>query len=336
MNRKPVSVIVTERPQNIDSVYSDELKKRISEKTTMLPPVRSADEFFARSGEMKTVDVIFSTWGMLKLTKEQIKEYLPSLKAVFYAAGTVQYFARPFIECGVKVFSAWAANSVPVAEIAASEIILANKGFFRRRVKSREEWKTEDPDLLYPGNFRTKVGLLGAGMIGKGVIRNLAHTDLDIYVFDPFLPDNVAKSLGVQKKDLDWIFENCNVISNHLANNEQTRGMITKKHFDKMGAGAVFINPGRGAQVVEKDMIAAMKEVPTRAAILDVTDPVEPPAPDSELYSLPNVFLTPHVAGSTGNECFRLGEYMYAEFEAFEGGEATKYEVTAKMLETMA
>ena len=336
MNRKPVSVIVTERPQNIDAVYSDELKKRISEKTTMLPPERSADEFFARADEMKKVEIIFSTWGMLKLTCEQIKEYLPSLCAVFYAAGTVQYFARPFIECDVRVFSAWAANSVPVAEIAASEIILANKGFFRRRVHSREEWKTEDPSLLYPGNFRTKVGLLGAGMIGKGVIKNLAHTDLDIYVFDPFLPDNVAKSLGVEKKDLDWIFENCNVISNHLANNAETRGMITKKHFDKMGAGAVFINTGRGAQVVEADMIAAMKEVPTRAAILDVTDPVEPPAPDSELYTLPNVFLTPHVAGSIGNECFRLGEYMFAEFEAFSGGEATKYEVTAKMLETMA
>ncbi|MBO4353707.1 MAG: hydroxyacid dehydrogenase [Clostridia bacterium] len=330
------SVIMTERPQNIDAVYSDDLKKKISEATELLAPVCSRDEFFARADEMKKVEIIFSTWGMLKLTCEQIKEYLPSLRAVFYAAGTVQYFARPFIECGVRVFSAWAANSVPVAEIAASEIILANKGFFRRRVHSREEWKTEDPSLLYPGNFKTKVGLLGAGMIGKGVIRNLAHTDLDIYVFDPFLPDNVAKSLGVTKKDLDWIFENCNVISNHLANNEQTKGMITKKHFDKMGRGAVFINTGRGAQVVEADLIAAMKEVPTRAAILDVTDPAEPPKEDSELYTLPNVFLTPHVAGSIGNECLRMGEYMWNEFSAYQGGGQTKYEVTAQMLETMA
>lgn len=333
---KPISVIMTERPQNIDAVYSDELKKKISEKTNMLPPVKSADEFFARADEMKTVEIVFSTWGMLKLTEEQIKTYLPRLRAVFYSAGTVQYFAKPFIECGVKVFSAWAANSVPVAEIAASEIILANKGFFRRRVRSREGWKTEDPEMLYPGNFRTKVGLLGAGMIGKGVIHNLEHTDLDIYVFDPFLPDDAAKALGVEKKSLEWIFENCNVISNHLANNEQTRGMINKSLFDKMGKGAVFINTGRGAQVVEADMIAAMKEVPTRAAILDVTDPEEPPRDDSELYTLPNVFLTPHVAGSVGNECFRLGEYMFAEFEAFSRGEPTKYEVTAKMLLTMA
>ena len=290
-----VSVIITERPQNIDAVYSYELKNKISAATEMLSPVKSLSEFFDRAEEMKKVEIIFSTWGMLRLTSEQIKTYLPNLKAVFYAAGTVQYFARPFIECGVKVFSAWAANSVPVAEIAASEIILANKGFFRRRVKQRSDWTNIDPDLLYPGNFRTKVGLLGAGMIGKGVIKNLSHTDLDIYVFDPFLPDEKAAELGVAKKDLEWIFENCNIISNHLANNEQTKGMIGKSLFDKMGKGAVFINTGRGAQIVEADMIAAMKEVPTRAAILDVTDPVEPPAEDSELYALDNVFITPHM-----------------------------------------
>ena len=331
-----ISVIMTERPQNIDAVYSNELKEKIAAATVMLPHVKSKDEFFERAGEMKGVEIIFSTWGMLRLTIDEIKTYLPKLKAVFYAAGTVQYFARPFIECGVKVFSAWAANSVPVAEIAASEIILANKGFFRRRVRARSEWKTEDPDMLYHGNFKTKVGLLGAGMIGKGVIRNLAHTDLDIYVFDPFLPDVVALSLGVTKKPLEWIFENCRVVSNHLANNEQTRGMITKALFDKMGRGAVFINTGRGAQVVEADMIAALKEDPTKTAILDVTDPVEPPEELSELYKLDNVYMTPHVAGSTGYECFRLGEYMFGEFSAYASGEPTKYEVTAKMLETMA
>lgn len=331
-----ISVIMTERPQNIDAVYSNELKEKISGATVMLSPVRSREEFFARADEMKGVDIIFSTWGMLRLTADEIKAYLPRLRAVFYAAGTVQYFARPFIECGVKVFSAWAANSVPVAEIAASEIILANKGFFQRRVRSRADWDNSDPEGLFFGNFKAKVGLLGAGMIGKGVIRNLAHTDLDIYVFDPFLPDDAAAELSVTKKPLEWIFENCRVISNHLANNEQTRGMIDKRLFDKMGMGAVFINTGRGAQVVEADMIAAMKDDPTKAAILDVTDPVEPPADDSELYKLDNVFLTPHIAGSIGAEYHRLSEYMWNEFSAYAAGEPTKYEVTAKMLETMA
>ncbi|MBO4429073.1 MAG: hydroxyacid dehydrogenase [Clostridia bacterium] len=330
------AVIMTERPQNIDAVYSSDLKKRLAAELEMLPQCVSKDEFFARADEMREVEIIFSTWGMLRLTADEIKTYLPKLKAVFYAAGTVQYFARPFIENGVKVFSAWAANGVPVAEIAASEIILANKGFFRRRVRRRGDWQAFNADGNFPGNFGTKVGILGAGMIGRGVIERLKNTDLDIYVYDPFLSDEKAAALGVKKAGLEWIFANCNVVSNHIANNDETKGMISKKLFDLMGSHAVFINTGRGAQVVEKDMIAALKEVPTRAAILDVTDPVEPPAEDSELYTMDNVYLTPHVAGSIGGECFRLAEYMYGEYRAFAAGEKTKYEVTAKMLETMA
>lgn len=82
-------------------------------------------------------------------------------------------------------------------------------------------------------------------------------------------------------------------------------------------------------------MTAALKEEPSRSAVLDVTFP-EPPEEGSELYTLKNVFLTPHTAGSLGNEIQRMGEYMYNEFEAFVSGGQTKYEVTEKMLETMA
>ena len=329
------AVIMTERPQNIGAVYSEDLKNRLAAELELLPQCVSKDELISR-GDLREVEIVFSTWGMLRLTKDEIKAYLPKLKAVFYAAGPVQYFARPFIESGVKVFSAWAANGVPVAEITASEIILANKGFFQRRVKRRDDWRRLNASTDYPGNFGTKVGILGAGMIGRGVIERLKNTDLEIYVYDPFLSDEKAAALGVKKAELRWIFANCNVISNHIANNDETKGMIGKELFDLMGSHAVFINTGRGAQVVESDMIAAMKEVPTRAALLDVTDPVEPPAEDSELYKMDNVFLTPHVAGSIGGECFRLAEYMYGEYKAFAEGEKTKYEVTAKMLETMA
>jgi phosphoglycerate dehydrogenase-like enzyme len=76
------------------------------------------------------VEIIFSTWGMPKFTEEEIGCYLPSLKCVFYGAGTVQSFARPFLARGVKVFSAWAANAVPVAQMTVAQIILANKGYY--------------------------------------------------------------------------------------------------------------------------------------------------------------------------------------------------------------
>ena len=74
-------------------------------------------------------EFIFSTWGMPQFTEEEIAQYFPKLKAIFYSAGTVQAFARPFLKRGVKIFSAWGANAVPVAEYTVAQILLANKGF---------------------------------------------------------------------------------------------------------------------------------------------------------------------------------------------------------------
>lgn len=67
---------------------------------------------------------------MPAFTEDEIRENLPSLEGIFYALGSVQRFARPFLKCGVKVFSAWTANAVPVAEYTTAQILLANKGFF--------------------------------------------------------------------------------------------------------------------------------------------------------------------------------------------------------------
>ena len=71
---------------------------------------------------LKNTDYIFSTWGMPHFETEEIREYLPNLKAIFYAAGTVQGFAREFLDEGVAVFSAWAANGVPVAEYTLAQV----------------------------------------------------------------------------------------------------------------------------------------------------------------------------------------------------------------------
>ena len=158
---------------------------------------------------------------------------------------------------------------------------------------------------------------------------------MDILVFDPFLSDEKAAELGVTKTDLPTLFEQSDVISNHLANNPQTVGMLNADCFNRMKANATFINTGRGAQVVENDMIQALLDVPTRAAVLDVTFP-EPPEADSPLYTVPNVFLTPHIAGSLGNEVHRMAEYMYEEYKAFDAGQPTRYSVTIPMLATMA
>lgn len=315
---------------SINSVYPDYVKERIRQYVEFTEPMNkfTPDDFNSRADDLKDIEVIFSTWGMPHMETETIRKYLPSLKAIFYGAGSVQGFAREFINEGITVVSAWAANGVPVAEFTVAQIILANKGYYQALGRKR-------PKTPFKGNYNTNVGIIGAGMIGKLVINMLKNYKFNVYVFDPFLSDESAVELGVTKESLEFLFENCDVISNHLANNAQTVGMINKNHFDKMKPYAAFINTGRGAQVVEDDLIAALKNEPGRIALLDVTYP-EPPVKDSEFYTLENVFLSPHIAGSIGAEVERMGEFMTDEFISFLNGQPLKYAVSLKMLETMA
>lgn len=283
-------------------------------------------------------EYIFSTWGMPKFTEEEIAQYFPKLKAIFYSAGTVQAFARPFLNKGVRIFSAWGANAVPVAEYTVAQILLANKGFFQACRRSKDPASRSAAQRYHaglPGNYETKVGLIGAGMIGKLVLQMLKPYDLDVMISSTSMTEEKAAAYGARKATTEEIFSQCQTISNHVADLPATKGMFHKGLFQLMQPTATFINTGRGAQVLEEDLIAVLRENPDMTAVLDVTYP-EPPEAGSALYTLPNVFLTPHIAGSSGNEVQRMSAYMLDEFRRFTSGEPCLWEVTEKMLETMA
>ena len=330
-------IFLCEKSDKIFSVYDTKTVLEIQKLTDTEKKLYSKADIIREPDGFQNVDIIFSTWGMPIFTEEEIVTYLPGLKCVFYGAGTVQSFARPFLKCGVKVFSAWAANAVPVAEMTVAQIILANKGYFlsNRIYHTKGNKAAKDAFKKCNGNYGETVGIIGAGMIGKLVIQMLKQYKLKVIVFDPFLSDEKADELGVEKCELSELFERAFVVSNHLANNEQTKGMLQYDHFRRMRENAVFINTGRGAQVVEDDLVCVLEERPDLTALLDVTYP-EPPNDDHPFYILPNCLLTPHIAGSAGDEIARMGEYMFEECKAYINGRSCKYEVSMKMLETMA
>lgn len=326
--------ILLGNPPDVSRVFSC-VKERLAEEAGLTNQFTREQVL---SGEAKDADYIFSTWGTPTFSEEEIRTFLPHLKAVFYAAGTVRYFAEPFLKCGIPVHSAWAANAIPVAEYAAAQILLANKGFYRTSALMKQHEIDASHALrdAMPGNFHTKIGLIGVGMIGSMVAEKLhAISDLEILAFDPFMSEEKAKRLHVTSVSLDTLFSSCQTISNHLANNAQTQGILNYALFARMPQNAVFLNTGRGAQVVEADLIRYLRENPNATAVLDVTYP-EPPLPDSPLYTLPNVVLTPHIAGSNGNEVGRMATYMLEEFRRTRDGEPTRYAVSLEMLKTMA
>lgn len=314
-------------------VFTAERRERIAELCALHPVVISAANIEEQLSDLAELEVIFATWGMPYLTREQIAA-MPALKMVCYAAGSVQRFARPFLENGIHMVSAAEANALPVAEFTQAQIILANKGYFRN---TREY---SSPEMLRPsfrgvGNFRTTVAVLGAGMIGTKVIELLKPFDLDLLVFDPFLTDDRARALGVAKVGLIEAFEQSMVVSNHLANKAETKRLLKQEHFTAMLPGAVFINTGRGATVDEPGLIQAMELRPDLTALLDVTES-EPPAPNSPLFPLSNIIVSGHIAGSINNEIPRMADLVIAEFENWLTGRPLRHEVTLEMLDTMA
>lgn len=320
-------------------IYHGDCFAALQKEADLEPTLYTKDDVLKDPQAFSKVETIFTTWGMPAFTEEEIRTAFPSLKAVYYAAGSVRYFAAPFLSCGVRVHSAWAANAVPVAEYTTAQILLANKGFFKSCRLCSKERALRDEAKRYAeeksGNFDASVGIIGAGMIGKMVIRALKSYDLKVLAYDKFLSKEALAALGAEKVTLDALFSRCDTISNHIANLPETVGMLRYEHFSRMKKNATFINTGRGAQVVEEDLLRALLEEPDRTAILDVTDP-EPPFENSKLYNLPNVFLTPHIAGSSGNEVRRMGEFMLEEYRRGARNERFLYEVTPKMLETMA
>ena len=337
MNNQKNIMFVGSSKHNFKRVYKNDTINEIKKQYNAL----SLNLFNKREIEnnpklAEKTNYIFSTWGMEKFTEAEIKKYFPNLEAVFYGAGSVQDFAEPFIKSGVKVFSAYRANAIPVIEFTYAQIILASKGFFGASRKCRFNryggFKYSDN---CGGMYKTKVGILGVGAIGRGIAEKLQENDVELYYYDPFLSKETAEKLHLKEATLKEIFSECNIITNHLANKDELTHILNGELFSLMKPYSTFINTGRGRQVDEKGLAKAMKSDKTRTALLDVTYP-EPPNSFGRLFRRKNIILTPHIAGSNGREVERMAQYMVDESLRFSKGENLMYEVTAEMLKNMA
>lgn len=325
---------------NVDYVYSKESQERIKSLIDIdLSDIYCQEELERDPEKFKDVEYIFSTWSMPggSEPKDDFGRFMPNLKAIFYAAGSVRYFAESYFKRNVRIFSAYAANAIPVAEYSVAQILLANKGFYQSSIlaKAGNYEEAHKVSLAHCGNYDAKVGIIGAGMIGKKVIELLKPYKLNILVYDIFMSKEQARDMGVTKVDLDTLFSECDVVSNHLANVPATVGVLTKELFAKMKPNSTFINTGRGQQTDEEGMLEVLEARKDISAVLDVTI-TEPPVAESKFYTLENVFLTPHIAGSQANEVQRMSELVVDELERYLKGEKCLYEITAEKLKTMA
>lgn len=266
------------------------------------------------------VEVLYTHWGAPALTEDALHR-MPRLRAVVHAAGSVKHHVTDAVwKRGITVSSAAAANALPVAEFTLAAILFANKrvldiahGYARTR---------RQPSLLpyfdgY-GNYHRTIGVVGASRIGRRVIELLSPLDLHVLLHDPYLDPAGARALGAEPAGLDELARRSDVVTIHAPQLPETRHMFDARRLALLRDGATLINTARGS-LVDTEALTRHLVSGRIHAVLDVTEPDVPPA-DSPLYTLPNVLLTPHIAGSLGNELGRMADWATDEVARYAQG----------------
>ena len=249
---------------------------------------------------------------------------------IAHAAGTVKDHLTPAVwQRNIRVTSAAAANAVPVAEFTLAAILFANKQVFQfqqryRQVREFRWWAAEYPGV---GNYRKTVGIVGASHVGRKVMELLRPLDFSVLLTDPFVDAATAAALGGVKIELDELLRAADIVSLHAPALPETRHLIDARRLGLMRDGATLINTARGA-LVDHSALEAELQAGRIYAVIDTTEP-EVLAPASPLYDLPNVFLTPHIAGSLGTETQRMASLAVDEVERYVRGEPLRFEIKA-------
>ncbi|WP_394621221.1 hydroxyacid dehydrogenase [Lentzea sp. JNUCC 0626] len=275
------------------------------------------------------VDLLVTGWGCPPITAEVLSR-LPGLRAIVHTAGSVRGFVTDACwDRGIVVSSAAQANALPVAEYTVAMILLTGKRVLERARAYRETKQMavyEVPPTV--GNFGAVVGIVSASMIGRRVIELLAPYDFEVLVHDPF----VTEVDGASSVSLAELFSRSDVVSVHTPLLPETVGLVSGSLLGLMRDDAVLINTARGAVVDQEALVAEAGRI---RAVLDVTDPEVLP-PEHPLWRNDAVLITPHLAGSQGNEWGRLGRHAVEEVRRWVAGEEFATPVPADRRERIA
>jgi phosphoglycerate dehydrogenase-like enzyme len=333
----PPGVVFARLPDVTPHLFGDAQLERLSRSCTIVDPEPLTSFKDERAADLlPRADILLTGWASPRLGSTALGQ-ATRLRLVAHAAGTVRDLVTDtFWESGIPITAAAQANAVPVAEYTVATILLANKRAFRlqrlyRDVRTGRIWDRQVPPM---GNKDRRVGIVGASRIGRLVIEGLRPFDLDVVVSDPYLDHTEARELGVDLLDLDDLVASSHVVSIHAPDLPETRHLFDARRLALLPDGAVLVNTARGA-IVDTAAVTAELVSGRIDAVIDVTDPEILPE-DSPLYELPNVFLTPHIAGSQGTETRRMADLAIEEIERFLAGQPLLHQVRRADLDRMA
>ena len=255
----------------------------------------------------------------------------PELELWVHGAGTVKRMFGPHLE-GRRLTIASCAPAIAenVAEITLAQLIVGLRRTLENGAANRAG------PAPRPRNSRTlaqsTVGVVGASLVGRRVVRNLRPFSPRILLYDPYLSDGEAAELGVEPvPDLVELCSRSDAVTLHTPALPETAKLMGASQFRAMRDDAVFINTSRG-MCVDEEALADELAKGRLFAFLDVSDP-EPAAPDSPLRRFPNVVYNSHLAGGRD---WKIGRQVVDDIEAYLNRGSPLHPVTADMLERIA
>ncbi|WP_461105817.1 hydroxyacid dehydrogenase [Tessaracoccus terricola] len=304
-------MLLAVEPELAEQIFRQEDLQAMSRVADLVPVTRPAALASLPDHLLSRAVVVVTGWGTQQLDSA-LAERMPNLRALVHTGGSVRKVVTPEVLArGLLVSTQADTNAEPVADYTHAMVTLSLKGVFR----SAEEYRRERDRIDVYSRYRVAashvptVGVIGASRIGREVISRLRSERVRILLYDPYCHD--AEQLGATAVGLPELFASSDVVTLHAPGVEETRGMVTAELLALMPNGATLVNTARGSVVDGAALEAELVSGRIRA-ILDVTEPLVPDA-ESPLWSLPNVLLTPHMAGAVGAELVGLGKGATAE-----------------------
>ncbi|ORT55727.1 hydroxyacid dehydrogenase [Streptomyces sp. CB03238] len=335
-HRPPPRAALAMSEETATAVFGPAAREELAAVCDLAPPVLDDLTTDRARAVLARTELLVTGWGCPPVDEAALAA-APRLRAIAHSGGSVRaHVTEACWERGIEVSSAAAANALPVAEYTVAMILLSGKRVLERARDHRASRERGHPLRVDRalGNYGRTVGICSASLIGRRVIELLRPYDLRVLLHDPYVTDDEAAALGVRKVGIEELFAASDVVSVHTPLLPATRGLVGRELLAALRPGATLINTARGA-VVDQEALTEAALAGRLHAVLDVTDPEGLP-PDHPLWDCENVLLTPHLAGSQGNEWRRLAELTVSEVARWAAGDGFAHPVRRERLGYLA
>lgn len=335
------TVLLAMPPAAYARTLRPEGRARLEEQFNLLEPDHNPTtaELLALAEGHELVAVL-TVWGAPAFPVEFWQAH-PECRFFGHLAGSVKHFfpddtPQYLLDHGISVVCGQYGLGINVAEMTVGTMISVKRGFpvLWRATRDEGAWRVPAVPTDPQGLLGATVGLVSASMVGRLVVELLKPFRCRILMFDPFLSEEGAAALGVERATLDEVLSRSDIISLHHPQTPETDRMIGAAQFALIRDGALLINTAR-PRGLDPDALLDAARAGRFDIVLDVTEP-EPLPADHPLRACPNVYITGHVAGGGRYGALLVGDIVLESLAAHLAGEPLKWRYPVERLEQMA